>query len=242
MKATIKPEFRGYDAYAAMTIYRRNLPHWRQAGATYFVTFRLGDSVPKAVVRQWQDEDNIWLKANKVDGQLSEELQAEYSRRIARRLHVELDKCHGCCLFRREDTREVLSQALHHFHGTRWWVGDFVIMPNHVHGLFQPIAEAVERCSAPFENGMVGNGPEDRSTFKLEDILGSVKGFVSTRLTKLNIKPGKVWQQENYDRLVRDRVELAAWRNYIECNPAKAKLRDGEFEYYRCSWLNGDGI
>ncbi len=30
-----------------MRIYDTTLPHWRQAGATYFVTFRLADSIPR---------------------------------------------------------------------------------------------------------------------------------------------------------------------------------------------------
>jgi len=30
-----------------------NLPHWRQQGVTYFVTFRLADSLPQAKLDQW---------------------------------------------------------------------------------------------------------------------------------------------------------------------------------------------
>jgi len=57
-------------------------------------------------------------------------------------------------------------------------------------------------------------------------------------LTKLGVKAGKLWQQENCDRLVRDREELGVWRRYIEGNPRKAGLRDGEFTYQRCEWLD----
>ena len=32
-----------------MRVYERNLPHWRQEGGTYFVTFRLADSLPASV-------------------------------------------------------------------------------------------------------------------------------------------------------------------------------------------------
>lgn len=47
--------------------YSRNLPHWRQAGATYFVTFRLADALPKALVDQWDDEKRTWLAAFDID-------------------------------------------------------------------------------------------------------------------------------------------------------------------------------
>ncbi len=41
-----------------------NLPHWRQDGTTYFVTFRLADSLPKTKLRQWTLERNEWLERN----------------------------------------------------------------------------------------------------------------------------------------------------------------------------------
>src|SRR4029077_18565006 len=41
---------------------RRRLPHWRQIGVAYFITFRLQDSVPQTLLRQWRDERTIWLR------------------------------------------------------------------------------------------------------------------------------------------------------------------------------------
>ena len=243
-----KPVFRGFNPYALMFVYRRHLPHWRQDGATYFVTFRLADSIPRPVALGWQDEDRTWLKAYGIEGDLSdpkwqaayealpEKTRRRFERHAGRRLHVELDKCHGSCLLRRADARETVANALKYFHGERWWVGDLVIMPNHVHGLFQPVP--VGRCSAPPRDG---DGPEDRPTVhELSDILGSVKGFVSTRLTKEGLKSGKLWQQENYDRLVRDREELGLWRRYIQRNPEKAGLRGREYTYCRYEWLDAE--
>lgn len=223
----VGPLFRGFDPNKPVTVYRRHLPHWRQEGSTYFVTFRLADSIPEQVIREWQEEDRIWLKANGIEGPLSvpkwqaaysalpEKARADFERGAARRLHIGLDECHGSCLFRQAAAREVVSGALRHFQGERWWSGDFVVMPNHAHGLFQPT-----------------NG------WELEDILGSVKGFVSTRLTKLSVKEGKLWQQENYDRLVRDRNELNGWRRYIRGNPEKARLGEHEYTLFTGEWLD----
>jgi hypothetical protein len=222
-----KPVFLGFDPHAPVNIYRRHLPHWRQDGATYFVTFRLGDSIPEQVLLQWQDEDRVWLKANGIGGSpsdpkwqtvydaLPEKARTDFERRAVRRLHIGLDECHGSCLLRNPDAREVVSGSLGHFQGERWWTGDFVVMPNHVHGLFQPT-----------------------SGYELEKVLGSVKGFVSTRLTKQGVKEGNLWQQENYDRLVRDREELDVWRRYIRGNPDKARIAKHEFTLFRCDWLD----
>jgi putative transposase len=179
---------------------------------------------------------------------LPEKLKEEFSRRTARRMHIELDHCHGCCLFKNGDARTVLAGALDYFHGERWWVGDYVIMPNHVHLLAQPINQNRAIANGPEHRSTVArssgpcpdtgaNGAEHRST-ELENILASVKGYVSTRLTKLELKTGKLWQQENYDRLVRDRKELAVWRKYIGQNPEKAGLKAAEFTLFECEWLN----
>ncbi len=46
------------------------------------------------------------------------------------------------------------------------------------------------------------------------------------------------WQPENFDRLVRDAKELRACRRYIANNPAKAKLRPGEYILETAKWLD----
>ena len=63
MSIVNRPPFVPFNEHCAVRIYRRNLPHWRQAGATYFVTFRLGDSVPRKVLEQWEYEKQHWLHA-----------------------------------------------------------------------------------------------------------------------------------------------------------------------------------
>src|SRR3989442_1354477 len=37
------------------TFYRRKLPHWHPDGATFFVTWRLKDSLPKAALERIQE-------------------------------------------------------------------------------------------------------------------------------------------------------------------------------------------
>lgn len=60
------PEFRGLDEGSAVAVYWRNLPHWRQPGATYFVTFRLADSIPKQVIESWRKSRRVWLEAHNI--------------------------------------------------------------------------------------------------------------------------------------------------------------------------------
>ena len=46
------PGFQGLRDDLRLTVYFRHLPHWRQEGATYFVTFRLIDALPKAKLHE----------------------------------------------------------------------------------------------------------------------------------------------------------------------------------------------
>lgn len=65
------PEFYGLDRLKPVTVYRRSLPHWRQDGATYFVTFRLQDSIPASKILEWQNQRATWYAAHGLDRDLS---------------------------------------------------------------------------------------------------------------------------------------------------------------------------
>jgi type I restriction enzyme R subunit len=83
--------------------------------------------------------------------------------------------------------------ALKHFQGTRYLLDAFVVMPNHVHALLLPL-----------------NG------HSLSEILHSWKSFTGKELKRRSGTQEIVWQDENYDRIVRDEKELQHFRDYIE--------------------------
>jgi type I restriction enzyme R subunit len=217
--------FQAFDIHTPIRIYRRNLPHWRQDGCTYFVTFRLVDSVPRSVVLRWQEARRLWLDAHGIpacapEGEvahlylaISAEERRTFERGQAHELHMELDRCHGTCILRSQENRALVETALLHFHDTRYACGDFVIMPNHVHWLVQPMADHA-----------------------LEGILYAIKRFTAGRLA--GTTGGVAWQGDSYDRIVRDRRELTAFRRYIVENPAKANVPGSECTVYRADWLD----
>ncbi len=221
------PAFVSFDDEDAWSVpgYRRNLPHWRAEGVTYFVTFRLADSIPISVMLRWREDREHWLRAHGIEPAWEIEAPERYQgaciavpkgelrnfeREQARRYFVELDRCHGACLLREAAARQVVGGALRHFHGQRVWLGDFVLMPNHVHLIVQPFPGV-----------------------KLEEWLYSVKRFSGMRLGPAD---GQVWQEESFDRVMRDLGELARTREYIVRNPAK--LRPSEFTLELAAWLD----
>src|SRR6185503_12328146 len=54
-------ELRFFDPRAHVRITHHNLPHWQQIGATYFVTFRLADSLPSTLLDRWRNERQAWI-------------------------------------------------------------------------------------------------------------------------------------------------------------------------------------
>jgi hypothetical protein len=53
---------RFFNPYADIHHTENRLPHWQQEGAVYFVTFRLGDSLPSRLLTQWENDRNAWLR------------------------------------------------------------------------------------------------------------------------------------------------------------------------------------
>ncbi|MGZ5553727.1 MAG: carbamoyl-phosphate synthase large subunit, partial [Chthoniobacterales bacterium] len=194
--------FRGLDPQKDVVVTRRNLPHWRQNGATYFVTFRLADSIPGEILRAWKEELATWLKFH------PEPWTAQTKHEYQRRFHDErehwLDQGRGECLLKQPEVAAAVIEALTHFDNDRYILDHWVIMPNHVHALVQPLGQ-----------------------HSLGDILHSWKSFSAKRINQLLNRSGTVWQDENFDRIVRDFAELQRLRDYIVRNPETANLSSG---------------
>lgn len=179
-----------------------NLPHWHVRGAIQFVTFRLSDSLP-------QEKLNM-LKVIKEDfvsnypEPWEDEVKQEYYNQIDSRCDEWLGAGCGSCLLRDKAVREILVDCLWHGHNNRYIIHTFVIMPNHVHVLFEPIQ---------------GNS--------ITDILHTWKSYSAHQINKLLNRKGSVWQRESYDRVIRNEKHYQQVWQYIQNNPRV--LRGGEY-------------
>ncbi len=124
-------------------------------------------------------------------------------------------RCRDGVMLRSEE-RQVVMDALCHWDGLKWKVYVAVIMPDHVHVLGQPF---------PHPQG---------GTFALPEILHSIKSFTAHRINKQRGGHGPVWQDESYDRIVRDDGEFLEKWNYIRHNPVRAGLSEYPEDY---AWL-----
>jgi len=200
-------ELRFFNPYAEILQTGDRLPHWQQLGAVYFVTCRLGDSVPSHLLSRWEHDRELWLRYHPMPW--TKEIEREYHERFSRAVENWLDAGYGSCLLRRRDCAEIVANALHYFEGIRISMISFVVMPNHVHALF-------------IQN------PE----WALEKFMQSWKRFSTREINKLVKRSGTLWQKNYFDRLVRDEKHFANCVRYIRRNPKKARLSAAQYILY----------
>ncbi|MGA2280583.1 MAG: helicase C-terminal domain-containing protein [Verrucomicrobiota bacterium] len=196
--------FTPFDPSTPVARYGRYLPHWRQPGASYFVTFRLGDSVPSVKFKQWEHELKVWLEKHPEPH--SEADRLEYHQQFSERFQQWLDAGEGECVLKNPEASAIVEKALRHFDGERYVLGHYVIMPNHVHALVRPLGDAL-----------------------LAEITHSWKSFTAHEINDLLNRNGSLWQPESFDCIVRNEAQLEKFSAYIRENPAKAGLPEGAF-------------
>ncbi|MEM9236957.1 MAG: (E)-4-hydroxy-3-methylbut-2-enyl-diphosphate synthase [Verrucomicrobiota bacterium] len=188
------------------------LPHWTVPGGTYAITFRLADSLPGAVIDDYQQRRNVLLarleKLVRSSGSRSvrEELMSLRTELSDLRLAVveqALDHGHGTCLFNNEELADLMTECLRHFDGDRYDLLAWCVMPNHVHAVVRPYVD-----------------------HELSKITHTWKTYTAHEINKRIGHEGPVWQKESYDHLVRDAQDLRAQVEYVLRNPAKAGLTD----------------
>ena len=189
--------FRGLNSDLSIRFYKRHLPHWRQAGGTYFVTFRLADSIPQEQLRSLQRWREIWERQHPEPR--SDNDWHHFAKEITTRTERFLDKGYGECVFKHVNCSGEMSKSLRHFQQERYHTSCFCVMYNHVHLVMKPLGE-----------------------YELEDILDSAKGFVSRKVNTLLGRRGQLWEQESYDRIIRDEEHLYKVIQYIGNNPMRA--------------------
>ena len=204
-----------FDPEGDVLITQRQLPHWSQAGAITFITWRTNDSIPAPVLQQWRGDRCRWLRAHGLDpdepdwrtnlARLPAALREEFRRAFSDRWHEALDACHGECVLRRPELAKIVASSLHHFDNDRYLLTDFVVMPNHVHLL--AAFRDQEAMLAQFE---------------------SWKHYMAVQINRHLGRTGRFWEQDGFDHLVRSERWFEYYRGYIAGNPSKARLAAGE--------------
>jgi REP element-mobilizing transposase RayT len=170
---------------------RGYLPHCDGRSLVQHVTVHLGDSLPRAVIE----------RIERSLARLGED-QRNVERR--KRLHEWIDAGHGRCVLREPPIAEMVQNTFLHFAGDRYQLHAWVVMPNHIHVLFEPLAGwALAKIVASWKKF---------TARKIRDFLRTADGGANREIgvpgnADLPIglqESGPVWHSEYWDRYIRN--------------------------------------
>ncbi len=195
------------------TYYKNRLPHIAPIGAEFFITFRLADSLPVSVVQSLKDEMDFSIQKLKKEKPknfkyLINQLKHDFSFKYD---HYLDHKPYGNCYLKNENVAQIVADKIHKFDGEYYELEAFIIMPNHVHLLFD--------TSLQMENEGIDL---ESNYFQLDKIMG---------------RKGTFWMKDSYDHYIRNEKDWENILEYIINNPVNAGLvddwKDWKFTYCR---------
>ena len=187
------------------------LPHWKQTGATYAVTFRLDDSIPQSVLLAYKAEKQRIQQLIDKSGEnmnLINELTSQLDDLYREHIEDALDKGHGECYMNEPTIAKIVEDSITHFDGERYHLAAYCVMNNHVHLLIQPL------------------GDHD-----LSSIIQSIKSYSAQNANAALSRSGSFWKKEFYDHLIRNEEDFINQLEYIKLNPIKAGIKNHLFSY-----------
>ncbi len=119
------------------------------------------------------------------------------------------------------------NDLLNHNHGIR--LGEFVVMPNHVHGIIHILDPETEwEDFIPSEFRYMDKELEITKTCvqtPLSEIVRQFKTFSTMRINKLRQTPGEsVWKRDYYEHVIRNQEAYNKIVEYIQNNPMVWKI------------------
>jgi hypothetical protein len=101
---------------------RGRLPHWEKESATYFVTFRLDDSLPKSVLERIESErESLVTTAKQLQRELSTSERMKIKQLSTKAVEKYLDNGAGACHLKNSAVADIVADTLRHFDNRRYF-------------------------------------------------------------------------------------------------------------------------
>ena len=184
-----------------MAFTRRHLPHWIPEETALFVTWRLAGPLPPQTEAPGVEQCSRAPFLRRHDG-LDRARTGPFWLQDPRVACVVVDAL-------------LYGETERRFYELHAWV----VMPNHVHAIFQPLAA-------------------------MPTIIRWLKGRTGRVANQILCRAGKpFWQDESFDHWIRSAEELQYLIDYAENNPVKAGLVETkeQWRWSSAGWLTDDG-
>jgi putative transposase len=131
-----------------------------------------------------------------------------------------------------DSAKDVVLSSFHFHNNKKYHLRACVVMDDHAHCILQPVE--IKNNSQARRLVPPGTPVQPHEYHSLAQITHSIKSYSSNRIHKLLNRKGRIWQDENYDRIIRDEKEYLEKMNYITNNPVKAGFVEASENY---KWL-----
>jgi REP element-mobilizing transposase RayT len=198
--------------------YRRRLPHIQPEGATFFITFRLANSLPIKVLEKLREEQPEVKK--RLDGIVDKKEREKQSVLENRRFFRDWDNVLDTMAFGEKylsnsQVADMVAESIRFRNGKVYDMHAFCVMPNHVHLVYTPLEE------------------QEGKYVSLSKIMHSLKRYTAHEANLILGREGDFWQHGNYNHYICDMPELDRIIKYVLYNPCKAGLVD---EWIKWKW------
>jgi REP element-mobilizing transposase RayT len=149
------------------------------------------------------ERNRMFLGAKRIGANLLPSQKLLIEEYSPKKIEDYFDRGMGACSLRNPRIANLVADALRFWHGKRYRLLAWCVMPNHVHVIFRLFP-----------------GQE------LSDTVGGWKSYTAKRASRILGRTGTFWQREYYDRLIRKEGELDRAMDYVLRNPEKAGLKD----------------
>lgn len=196
---TKDPNFIDFDSPLEITGNAR--PHWNQYEKMQFVTFRLNDSIAASMRNQliMYIESFKRLHPEPWDPDTWILYRKDISSNTEHLLHAGYGKCY----LRNSKVRDIIAEALQYGNMQDYYLYAYVIMPNHLHILLQPIGD-----------------------LSLAFIIRRMKSFTAKKINVTLNRRGTLWQRSYFDRMPRNKDDFTHILDYIQHNPEQLPPQD----------------
>ncbi len=125
----------------------------------------------------------------------------KWDRETRKKIEAYLDAGYGECFLKDPEVAVMVEGALLHFDAERYRMLAWVVMPNHLHAVFEMM-----------------------EGFPLDELVHSWKSFTAHEGNKILGRKGVFWYSDYWDRFVRNLDQLENVIHYVHENPVKAGL------------------
>jgi REP element-mobilizing transposase RayT len=197
------------------------LPHIYPVGATFFITFRLADSLPQSKLNALKEKFNK-RKREIEQLNLSKAKKVKAIHRLRKKIFGIFDKQldeapYGDCHMNETTVAQIIWDEIFQYDKLYYDVHHISIMPNHVHMLIDTSVQVQEDTD-------IDETPD--GYVSIDECMHLIKGGSAFLINKHLKRSGALWQKESYDHFVRydEENEYTRISTYIQNNPIKAKL------------------